>query len=210
MHRLFWLAGAVLLLNTQVAARQPEPILAPCDRCELIYQGMPANLASISPLPGAEGARLELRGTVRSIAGKAMPGVIVYIHHTDAQGNYPSATPAQPHGLLRGWARTDALGRYGFNTIRPAAYPARADQQREPAHVHMMLLEPGRCSYYIDDVLFADDSLMSSQQREQALSKPRGGRGLQVVFPDDDDGWRVERDIVAGLNIANYSACGGL
>lgn len=207
MNKKHWLAIGVLGASSAYASQAHEPILAPCDRCELIYSAMPRQIQWLGVLKSA-GAPLQVRGTVRDAAGRPTPNIVVYIHQTNAQGIYPGATRAEPHGTLRAWARTDALGRYGFNTILPAAYPSHANQRGEPAHIHMMVLEPKRCSYYIDDILFSDDPQISAERRDRALIAPRGGRGLQIALRDEQDGWQLERDIVLGQNIANYADCG--
>jgi len=203
--------GTILPLERHtVGARQlvVEPILGPCENCELIYQAMPSRLSNLSATPNADGEALHLSGTVRDAAGTPKANVVVYIYHTDVHGNYPGASATQPHGQLRAWARTDAQGHYGFDAIRPASYPARAGQTRQPAHIHMHLLEPGRCSYYLADVLFSDDPLLSKTRRAAALMNARGGRGLQRPTRDASGVWQIKRDIVVGLNIPNYSECG--
>lgn len=205
MNKKHWLAIGALCASSSYAAQAREPILAPCDRCELIYHAMPGQIQWLGVLKSA-GAPLQVRGTVRDAAGRPTPNIVVYIHHTNAQGIYPGATRAEPHGTLRAWARTDALGRYGFDTIRPAAYPAAPDQRREPAHIHMQILEPGRCSYYIDDLLFADDPLLTPARRSQALLHPRAGRGLQHAI-ENAGVWQIERDVVLGQNVAAYPQC---
>lgn len=206
MHAHHWLLIAAFGLSSTSASIPHEPILAPCDRCDMIFDALPADMSWRGVLQ-AHGEPLEIRGTVRDAAGTPVPNIIVYIHQTDAQGNYPEATSTRPHGALRAWARTDALGRYGFNTIRPGAYPRRGDRPSEPAHVHMMVLEPGRCGYYIDDLLFSDDPLISGSRRDSALKSPRGGRGLQIALRNEQT-WQVERDITLGLNVSNYQRCG--
>ncbi len=41
---------------------------------------------------------------------------------------------------------------YRFETIRPASYPNTKFAQ----HVHMHVVEPGRCTYFIDGTVFTD------------------------------------------------------
>ncbi len=81
-------------------------------------------------------------------------GVIIYLYHTDATGHYPVKQDSKGwekrHGYLRGWMRTNEKGEYKFATMRPVAYPGGT----EPAHIHMIIKEPGINEYYIDDILF--------------------------------------------------------
>jgi len=165
-------------------------------------------MGHLSSITNVDGKELHLRGTVRAPSGKPKANVIVYIYHTDAQGNYLGASATQPHGQLRAWFRIDAQGRYGFDTIRPATYRAQDGSTREPARIHMHLLEPGRCSYYLDDLLFSDDLQLSASRHASALVQPRGGRGLQRPKRNADGVWQVQRAIAVGLNIPNYSECG--
>jgi protocatechuate 3,4-dioxygenase beta subunit len=157
---------------------------------------MPAQLSSTARIaPGGEpGTPLVIEGVVRTAGGKPAPGIVVYAYHTDDTGIYPRAQ--NRHGRLRGWARADAEGRYRFDTIRPRAYPGR----RIPEHVHMHVIEPGKGTYYIDEIRFEDDPLISAANR---ATEERGGKGL--ALPERaGTGWRVRRDIVLGQNIPGY------
>jgi protocatechuate 3,4-dioxygenase beta subunit len=195
----------MLLAVIAGAAAAREPVLGgPCEGCEAVFEGRPAqpgSSARIAP-PGEPGAPLLLEGRVTTLAGAPAAGIIVYAYHTDHSGVYPPAPgltgAARRHGRLRAWAVTDAQGRYRFTTIRPGAYPG----ENIPAHVHLHVLEPGRGTYYIDDVHFADDPLLTPGQRRQLPG--RGGSGIAQPARGPDGLWRVSRDIVLGLNIPGY------
>lgn len=186
-----------------------EPIVGlPCEGCEAVFEGLPTVLASSARIAPADepGEPLTLEGTVRDRAGRAAPGVIVYAYHTDARGLYPPnerfrGQAAYRHGLLRGWTRSDESGHYRFDTIRPAAYPGRST----PEHVHMHVIEPGRCTYYIDNVLFDDDPLLTDAVR-RSMVHGRAGGGVTHPVRDDAGRWRVLRDIVLGQAIPGYPA----
>jgi protocatechuate 3,4-dioxygenase, beta subunit len=108
---------------------------------------------------------------------------------------------------LRARAKTNAQGEYVFETIRPAGYPGTD----LPQHIHMHIIEPGRCTYYIDDVMFLDDPLLTAAKRRQ-LTGGRGGDGISMPSREQDGKggtrWRVRRDIVLGEQISGYDACG--
>ncbi|MCK7594845.1 hypothetical protein [Pseudomarimonas salicorniae] len=185
-----------------------EPIVGlPCQGCEAVFAGLPARLSAHARLAGPEepGERLRIRGRVTDAAGVAQPGVVVYAYQTDAQGHYPKArdprSPGARHGRLRAWALTDAAGEYAFDSIRPASYPGSTVQQ----HVHMHVIEPGRCTYYLGDLLFDDDPLLTAQHRERAASA-RGGSGIATPAREVQ-GWSVRRDIQLGLYVPGYAAC---
>jgi protocatechuate 3,4-dioxygenase beta subunit len=208
MKTLF-LAAFMLMACGAVAAEKSapkhEPILnAPCDGCEWIFEGMPDSLVwSARIAPANEfGEPMQINGVVRDKAGKPVKGVVVYTYHTNAQGVYPrdSAHSNVRHGRLRGWARTDALGRYRFDTIRPAGYP----NTDIPVHVHMQVLEPGCCEYTIDEILFDDDPRLTRKKREQE-SHGMGGNGIVHPVRDATGVWQVTRDIVLGQNVPGYS-----
>lgn len=188
---------AALVVGT---ATSSEPILGgPCEGCELVFEGLPDKLSAQARIaPEAEpGEPLILEGTVRTPTGQPASGVIVYAYQTDRGGLYPSANTR--HGRLRAWTRTAADGSYRFDTIRPGAYP----EQHIPQHVHMHVIEPGRGTYYIDDVHFDDDPLLTPAIRRNLLSG-RGGAGLVVPTKDSSGVWRVRRDIILGENIPGY------
>ena len=183
---------AALASRSFAAAREPV-IGGPCEGCELVFDDLPAKLSSrarIAP-PAEPGVPLGIEGVVSTARGAPAAGIVIYAYHTDSSGIYPPAR--NRHGRLRGWAVTDAQGRYRFDTIRPAAYPGR----NIPEHVHMHVIEPGRGTYYIDELRFTDDALITAANRRTG---ERGGNGL--VTPEKrGDSWYARRDIVLGLNL---------
>jgi protocatechuate 3,4-dioxygenase beta subunit len=197
-------ACAVLLAAAVLHAREPVVGL-PCEGCEDVFVGMPSDLAAIARIaPASEpGAPMRIEGTVRDGASRPVAGVIVYAYHTDDRGIYPPMPSTAPertrHGRLRAWARTDEHGRYRFDTIRPAGYPGT----EIPAHVHMHVIEPGRCTYFIGDIQFTDDTRLNSRERERAAAGP-GGNGLVTPRRGQDGVWLVRRDIVLGERVPGY------
>ncbi len=200
------LAAALLAPLHAVAA---EPVLGACDGCEAVFVGRPAAppaIARIAPA-GEAGEPLQWRGRTLDANGKPVAGIVVYAYQTDASGRYPR-DPAQDdaaarrHGRLRGWALSDAQGRFGFDTIRPAGYPGTS----VPEHIHVHVIEPGRCTYYIDDVNFRDDPRLKASSTSH---DGRGGSGVVEAKRDASGTWQVERDIVLGRNLPDYARCGG-
>ena len=200
-------AAVFILATTGAAAREPIVGL-PCEGCEAVFEGLPAELSArvrIAP-QGEPGEPLRLTGRVLAADGSPRAGIVVYAYHTDAQGIYPPMADApgraaERHGRLRGWAASDDEGRYTFDTIRPGSYPTRD----VPAHIHMHVLEPGCGTYYIDDVMFTDDPLLTPAQR-RAHAAGRGGNG--IATPTHANGsWQVVRDIRLGAGTPGYRAC---
>lgn len=176
-----------------------------CDGCEIMYVGMPENIKSIDTSAGwtEKGQKLRVTGTVYKTDGKTpVPNVIIYYWQTDNNGYYsPKAgmdEKAKRHGHIRGWVKTDEHGKYSIYTTRPGAYP----NSDIPAHIHTSIKEPGIDNeYYIDEFVFDDDKLLTSEKR-RALEN-RGGSGVLRVLVSGDL-QIAEHNIILGLNIPNY------
>ena len=130
------------------------------------------------------------------------PGVIIYYWQTNEAGVYApvarQTSGSTDHGGLRGWVITDAEGAYSIYTCRPGPYPS-GDL---PAHLHYFVKEPDLDAvYYIDDVYFDDDPLLTAEWR--ALAEDRGGNGVCTVSSEGDR-QTVKRDVLLGYRIPNY------
>ncbi|GAB5524267.1 MAG: hypothetical protein Roseis2KO_21390 [Roseivirga sp.] len=176
-----------------------------------LYFGMPDTINSVDTSPGwtLKGQKTMLTGRVYRHDGKTpAANVLMYYYQTDLSGRYrhlpeeertmPPNPLGQTHGYIRGWVKTDALGRYEIRTVRPGTYPSRG----EPAHVHISIKEPEMDDhYYIDDFVFDDDPLLTTKRR--VAMENRGGSGVLRLVQDGD--LQIgERDIILGLNIPDY------
>ncbi len=196
----------------QAAIQINVPIIGgPCEGCEGVFEGLPATLSSIARLapPGEPGESMIIDGIVHDHRGAPVRGIIVYAYHTDVNGIYrplgsASGDAARRHGQLRGWAMTDSLGHYRFITIRPGHYPQRNDQQ----HVHMHVIEPRCCTYYIASIHFDDDPLLSDATR-RSEDGGRGGSGLTHPTRRADGAWQARRDIQLGKGVIGYGEARG-
>lgn len=176
-----------------------------CDGCELMYEGIPLlnNISSETSLIKIDepGTHLEITGIVYKPDGKTPAGgVVLYIYHTDAHGLYSSAKDqvhAKRHGHLRGWVKTNEQGQFKINSIRPAPYP----NGNIPAHLHIFVKEPHKTLYYIDEVWFTDDPLVTSELKRKA--EKRGGN-LIIPLTKEGNDWKGNLKITLGLNIPNY------
>jgi protocatechuate 3,4-dioxygenase beta subunit len=85
------------------------------------------------------GARIVVTG--RTLLGdKPVAGVSLYVFHTDSKGLYSRTGDPRQGELdprLHGALRTDAQGRYRFETTRPGSY------DNMPAHVHYVVKADG-------------------------------------------------------------------
>jgi protocatechuate 3,4-dioxygenase, beta subunit len=190
---------------TNSSAVKPLQIVGePCEGCELALLGMPEHAPFNAQVTAKSepGEPLILEGVVRDASGKSVPGTVIYAYQTDATGRYPQATGNNRHGRLRAWAQADPQGRYRFTTIRPGAYPDGS----EPQHIHLHVIEPNRCTYYIGDVLFTDDSKLSAA-KIAAERRARAGSGVVSPARDQYGNWLARRDITLGLNVPDYQKC---
>lgn len=189
------------VLTLSVSAQDRKPIGGPCEDCQLMFDGMPAQLASRTVLApaGEPGAPLIIRGVIFKPDGKTpAPGVVLYVYQTDNTGRYSKSKNQQHggrHGHLRGWMKTNEQGQYEFKTIRPASYPG----SKSPQHIHPIIYEPGKGYYWIDEYQFEDDPYLTDNERSKAAN--RGGSGTIKLTKDKTGTWQGTRNIILGLNV---------
>ena len=180
------------------------------DKAEADMNVMPEHIEARDTSLGwlQPGEKMLVTGTVYDQDGRTpVAGVVVYYYHTNIHGRYvhipgekrsmPPNSKGQTHGHIRGWVKTDSNGRYSIYTVRPGAYPGRD----EPAHIHLTIYEPTQKAYYIDDVVFDDDRLLTTARRTRMENRAGSGvarcvrkGGLTIA----------ERNIILGLNIPGY------
>jgi protocatechuate 3,4-dioxygenase beta subunit len=153
----------------------------------------PADIASFGRIApaGEPGQPLEITGTVyRPDRRTPAPDIVLFAYHTDQHGNYNTPnSPFRPR--LYSWIRTDAQGRYGFRTIKPAPYPDHST----PAHIHVSLFGKDVPEYWVDDYWFAGDPLITERQRASLTGRGGGGETL-TLEPGAGGLLRGRRDFV--------------
>lgn len=185
------------------AVAQGTLVGGPCEGCEAVFEYRDVAdrpLTPVDTLPGFTAAerKLLLRGRILEPDGETpAEDVILYVYHTNADGEYATRGDEEGwgrrHGYIRGWIRTDADGRYAFYTRMPGSYSSN------PAHIHPTVLEPDGRYYYLTSWFFEGDP----NYDEGHPGDGRGGDGLVAL--DEEDGLLIaERDIVLGLNIPGY------
>jgi protocatechuate 3,4-dioxygenase, beta subunit len=130
-------------------------------------QDRPATLASTGRIAraGEPGSPLIIRGQVVNPDGTAAAGVVVHAYHRDHAGlDFGPNDDTLTTWRLQGWARTDAQGRFVFQTIRPA--PDHLG--REGAHVHFTLESKVHGRQWAPTVFLADDPLVPTDQRRRS------------------------------------------
>lgn len=194
------------LSQSHPPAPPPRADLYACEGCEAILEVEPCSLGAQATVAGATepGERLRLSGRVyRSDGQSPAAQVLIYLHQTHAGGRYEGGNGsvwARRHGRLRAWVRSDAEGRYQFDTIVPGIYP----DLREPAHLHLVVQESGRAPYYLDDVVFAGATGVDADYL--ARQPGRGGPGVVEGHAGSDGTLQATRDIVLERHPAGAAA----
>lgn len=141
--------------NAQTPSLIPPPYLSPQ------YIAAPDAPSSIV-IAGLDepGERLVVTGRVR-YGMTPVAGASVYAFQTDVKGLYApdrSRADAELNPRLHGALRTDAEGRYRYETVRPGSYGGNA------AHVHYTVVAPG---YHprIFDLWFQDDPVLVARRQ---------------------------------------------
>ena len=207
--RSSFVALLLLAATSAFAQRHREPVVGlPCEGCEAVFDGMPNQMNSRTRIAAKSepGVPMIVVGKALNSQGQPQSGIIIYAYQTNAKGIYPESSAVRDfetrrQGTLRAWVRTDAAGRYAFDTIRPGSYPA----DDIPEHIHFHVIERGCSTYYIDDIMFTDDPKLTSKQIKR-IAKNRGGNGISTPLRKDGV-WYVIRDIHLGQNIPGYRVC---
>ncbi len=175
----------------------------PCEGCEAVLEYKDMDLNSVDTLPGFEKAenKLKVTGVIYEEDGKTpAENVVLYIHHTNADGIYPTNGDekgwAKRHGYIRGWIKTDKDGKYTFYTQVPGSYPNGSN----PAHIHPIILEPDGKYYYVSGYFFEGDPLLEAGHIE---NPPRGSEGV-VKLQNKNGIALIQRDFILGKGIPGY------
>ena len=203
MTRIDRRAALVALLTGAATAafaappKRARPGLYNCEGCDAVEERARDALAASAIIAGPDepGERLVVEGVVYQTDGVTPAAeIVIYAHHTNNDGLYANGVPgteeSRRHGRLRGWVKTGADGRYRFDTIKPAPYPG----ETMPAHIHLMIGEPRRRPYYIDDVVF--DGAFGVTERYREREELRGGSGIVRLARKADGVLLARRDIV--------------
>ena len=196
---------SLLLFSCARSQQQSEPRLVggPCEGCEAVLEYGDRDLNAIDTLPEFASAenKLKVTGTIyEANGGTPAKDIVLYVHHTNAKGIYPTKGDekgwADRHGYIRGWIKTGKDGRYTFYTQVPGSYP----DGRNPAHIHPFILEPNGKYYYLSAYFFENDPLLTNDHMEDP---PRGSDG--VVKLQEKGGIKlIERDFILGKGIPGY------
>ena len=149
---------------------------------EEAQRGRPQRISSSARIaaPSERGTPLVVRGRVFQPDGKSpAPGILVFAYQTDASGVYHA--PRAATYRLKGWARTDAEGRFEFHTIRPGSYPGG----RAAAHIHFTIEGPSLPRRWTADLNFANDPLVTQDERRKSAALGKFGSVRPVSVRDN-------------------------
>ncbi|MCW9705984.1 hypothetical protein [Fodinibius salsisoli] len=196
LHSHFGLAQEKSIQNAELVG-------GPCEGCEAVLDFGNGELSATDTLPGFEEnkPKLKITGTIYKNDGETpAEGVILFIHHTNREGIYPTRGDAKGwergYGYIHGWIKTGTDGRYTFYTFKPGSY------SQNPAHIHPIILEPNGKYYWLSSYLFDDDPLLSDEERNN--KSPRGGSNGILSLKKESGIWVGRRDYTLGKNIPNY------
>jgi len=146
----------------------------------------------------AQGKKIRLHGRVLDEACEPVEGATIEIWQADTNGRYRHerdnrSVPVDP--AFQGWgeAKSDADGRYGFKTVKPAPYPTGAEgsDMRAP-HIHVRAVSPEHHEL-ITQMFFEGEPLNETDGVIQDLSAQDQER--LIVAPTSEVG--VEEDVYA-------------
>jgi protocatechuate 3,4-dioxygenase beta subunit len=107
------------------------------------------------------GQALRVTGVVVGAEGAPVKGASLYIYQTDHEGYYgvkPASDNRNPR--LKLFLRSDAEGKWAFDTVKPGSYP----NSRVPPHIHFEVSAAGRAAK-IFEIVFEGDSFVTGQMR---------------------------------------------
>ena len=110
---------------------------------------------------GEPGQPLHVSGVVVDPDGSPIGGASLYVYQTDHEGYYgvkPASDNRNPR--LKLFLRSDAHGRWAFETVKPGSYPG----SRVPPHIHFEVAAKGRGSQ-IFEIVFEGDSFVTAEMR---------------------------------------------
>lgn len=146
----------------------------------------------------AKGQIVDLAGRVLDGDGAPVAGARVEIWQANSVGRYAhprerSDAPLDPDFQGYGVVATDSEGRYGFRTIKPAAYATGAGNWVRPPHIHFAVTGPRE--RLVTQMYFPDEPLNDGDRLLNGADDPKGL--IAAVVPSGDT-LKAQWDIVLG------------
>jgi protocatechuate 3,4-dioxygenase beta subunit len=158
----------------------------------------------------ATGPELVLFGQVTDSAGRGVPGAVIDIWQTDADGQYDLQANDPSVMDMRAQLRCDGEGRYHLRTLRPLGYSIPMDgpvgdlvkrQARHgcrPAHIHILVAAPGFrelvTALYLGDDQYIDSDTVFGVSKSLVVMPANDAPGSPLSRDTDGAGGRVGSD----------------
>ena len=128
------------------------------------------------------GVPLMVHGKVVGPDGRTpAKGVVVHAYHRDNDGfDFGPNDSALTTWRLQGWVKTDAEGRFEFQSIRPA--PDHLG--REGSHIHFTVESPEFGRQWALQLFFSDDPRVTESQRRHSREAGEFGSVREVSLVD--------------------------
>ena len=147
MTTLRFATFVTLLVTSATLAAQDTQYITAIERAQAQRPATLTAVGRIAPA-GEPGTPLVVRGRLLGLDGSPAANAIVFAYQTDRGGLYDKAENGPHSWRLRGWTRTDASGRFTFETIRPGSYP----NSNNPPHVHFTAFLPDGARYHAGEL----------------------------------------------------------
>ena len=175
----------------------PESTQVNCNWCGTSEAPENVSWQTTIPPKGEPGEKLIISGTVYLPDGKTpAKDIIIYVHHTNIEGLYPKTGNEKGngkyHGYLRGWMKTNSLGRYEFETIRPAPYQTHGG---EPAHIHYNIEGAEYPEYWLTALWFDEDPRVNEEELKK-VKRDGGFSNVTSLTRDENGNLKGTRNII--------------
>jgi protocatechuate 3,4-dioxygenase beta subunit len=166
-----------------------------------------------------EGEPLVMSGRINGPEGQPVANALIEVWQTAPNQLYDVQDKDQPEGHLRASFRTDAAGRYRFQTILPVSYSIPDDGPAgqllaamgrhpfRPAHVHFMISAPGYRTL-VTHLFFEGDEYLESDAvfgvKHSLIVRPEMNNGTSTVVYD----FGLARELHPGSRPPSFVAAG--
>jgi len=181
--------------NRKPAGATESSVLGP-----FYVEGAPDKPSGADLAPGQEPG-VNVSGTVRDTAGKALGNAVLDVWQTAPNGLYHVQDGSAPEFHLCGKIHAAPDGSYSFRTLKPVSYSIPSDgpvgklldklgrHPYRPAHIHVLASAPG-CRPVVTQLFTEGDPYLESD----AVFGVK--RSLVVGYVPAEKGWKIEYDFV--------------
>ena len=197
--------GATILVDA-VNNRKPPGATESSVLGPFYMEGAPERPAG-ADLGGTEGPRVSVSGRVKDTSGRPLPGALLDVWQTAANGLYHMQDRNAPKFDLCGRLRADGEGRFVFRTRAPVSYSIPTDgpvgklllrlgrHPYRPAHIHFIVSAPGH-KPVVTELFSEGDPYLDSDAVfgvKESLVVKLHEEGAE---PSESPRYRLERDFV--------------